>query len=145
MDLNIYRNRKISTFFGFIDFSYTYFLMKLLVGLFKTIEIYKKTNIIGIGGIFAVLQIVLILSIFVSTVLYFFNKITAYYMYFGQIILRFVFAMPSLGLFVKINYFVKNGTFQKVLLMLCLGIDLVRLAFTIRIIKKSRKDDSENT
>ena len=145
MDLNIYRNRKISTFFGFIDFSYTYFLIKLLVGLFKTIEIYKKTNIIGIGVIFAVLQIVLILSIFVSTVLYFFNKITAYYMYFGQIILRFVFAMPSLGLFVKINYFVKNGTFQKVILILCLGIDVVRLAFTIRIIKKSRKDDSENT
>ena len=141
LDLNIYRNRNVSLFFGFIDFSYVYFLIRLLAGIFKTIEINKQLDVTGLPQIFAVLQIVLIISIFVSTILYFSNKIATYYMYFGQIILRFMFAMPSLGLLLKINYFVKNATFQKILLIFCLALDLVRLVFTIIIIKKSKKNE----
>ena len=145
LDLNIYRNRNVSLFFGFIDFSYAYFLIRLLAGLFKTIKINRSLNVTWLPQFFAVLQIVLILSIFVSTVLYFSNKIVAYYMYFGQIILRFVFAMPSLGLLLKINYFVKNVTFQRILLIFCLALDFVRLVFTIIIIKKSKSEVKEKT
>lgn len=145
LDLNIYRNRKVSTLFGFIDFSYAYFLIRLLAGLFKTIKINRSLNVTWLPQVFAVLQIVLILSIFVSTVLYFSNKIETYYMYFGQIILRFVFAMPSLGLLLKINYFVKNVTFQRILLIFCLALDFVRLVFTIIIIKKSKSEVKEKT
>ena len=145
MDLNIYRNRNVSIFFGFIDFSYVYFLIRLLAGIFKTIEINKQLNVTGLPQIFAVLQIVLIISIFVSTILYFSNKLAAFYMYFGQIILRFVFAMPSLGLLLKINYFMKNVTFQKILLIFCLALDFVRLVFTIIIIKKSKSEVKEKT
>ena len=145
MDLNIYRNRNVSIFFGFIDFSYVYFLIRLLAGIFKTIEINKQLDVTGLPQIFAVLQIVLIISIFVSTILYFSNKLAAFYMYFGQIILRFVFAMPSLGLLLKINYFMKNVTFQKILLIFCLALDFVRLVFTIIIIKKSKSEVKEKT
>ena len=86
------------------------------------------------------LQILLITSIFVTGVLYFFNNITAYYIYFGQILLRFMFCMPSFGLLLKINILMKNSILYKILLCLCFIMELIRLIFTIIIIVKSRKN-----
>lgn len=140
MELNIYKNKKLSIFFGFLDFSYSYYLIKLLSGLFKTIQINIQTNIPFFWKYAPLLQILLILSIFVSIVLYFFNNIAAYYMYFGQIILRFLFAMPSLGLLLKIvKHFSDNAILSKILMILCLVLDFVRFIFTIIIVKKSKK------
>ena len=85
------------------------------------------------------LQILLVTSIFVTGVLYFFNNISAYYIYFGQILLRFVFCMPSFGLLLKINNLIKSNIFYNILLCLCLIMEVLRLIFNIIIIIKSKK------
>ena len=108
MELNIYKNRKISIFFGFLEFSNIYFLIKLLIGLFRTIKMNSVVEIPFLWKLLPFLQILLITSIFVTGVLYFFNNITAYYIYFVQILLRFMFCMPSFGLLLKINILMKN-------------------------------------
>ena len=139
MELSIYKNRKISIFFGFLEFSNIYFLIKLLIGLFRTIKMNSVVEIPFLWKILPFLQILLITSIFVTGVLYFFNNITAYYIYFGQILLRFAFYMPSFGLLLKINILIKSSIFYKVLLCVCLILEVVRLVFNIILIVKSKK------
>ena len=139
MELSIYKNRKISIFLGFLEFSNIYFLIKLLIGLFRTIRMNSLVEIPFLWKLLPFLQILLITSIFVTGVLYFFNNITAYYIYFGQILLRFAFCMPSFGLLLKINILIKSSIFYKVLLCVCLILEVVRLVFNIIIIVKSKK------
>ena len=139
MELNIYKNRKISIFLGFLEFSNAYFLIKLLIGLFETIKMNSVVEIPVLWKLSPVLQILLIVSIFVTGALYFFNNITAYYIYFGQIVLRFLFCMPSLGLLLKLNNFVNNNTLYRILLYFCFIMEVVRLIFNIIIIVKSRR------
>ena len=139
MELNIYKNRKISIFLGFLEFSNIYFLIKLLIGLFKTIKMNSLVEIPVLWKLQPFLQILLIISIFVTGLLYFFNNITAFYIYFGQIILRFMFCMPSLGLLLKINILRKNDILYKTFLYFCLIMEVVRLIFNITIIIKSKK------
>ena len=139
MELSIYKNRKISIFFGFLEFSNIYFLIKQLIGLFRTIQMNSVVEIPFLWKLLPFLQILLITSIFVTGVLYFFNNITAYYIYFGQILLRFMFCMPSFGLLLKISILMKNSILYKILLCLCFIMELIRLIFTIIIIVKSRK------
>ena len=139
MELNIYKNRKISIFIGILELSNFYFLIKLFIGIVKSLPysfnfpqpLYFKLS--------PILQMILIISIFITGILYLMNKIVPYYIYFGQIILRFLFSMPTLGLLLKLNYFFKNHTFYMVLLVFCMAMDIVRLVFTILIIKKSKK------
>lgn len=140
MELNIYKNRKISILLGFLEFSNIYFLIKLLIGLFRTIKMNSVVEIPFLWKLLPFLQILLITSIFVTGVLYFFNNITAFYIYFGQILLRFMFCMPSFGLLLKINILMKNSILYKILLCLCFIMELIRLIFTIIIIVKSRKN-----
>ena len=140
MELNIYKNRKISIFLGFLEFSNIYFLIKLLIGLFRTIKMNSVVEIPFLWKLLPFLQILLITSIFVTGVLYFFNIITSFYIYFGQILLRFMFCMPSFGLLLKINILMKNSILYKILLCLCFIMELIRLIFTIIIIVKSRKN-----
>lgn len=139
MELSIYKNRKISIFLGFLEFSNIYFLTKLLIRLFSTIKMNSMAEIPVLWKLLPFLQILLIASIFVTGVLYFFNNITAYYIYFGQILLRFAFCMPSFGLLLKINILIKSSIFYKVLLCVCLILEVVRLVFNIIIIVKSKK------
>ena len=143
MELSIYKNRKISIFLGFLEFSNIYFLIKLLIGLFRTIKMNSVVEIPFLWKLLPFLQILLITSIFVTGLLYFFNNITAYYFYFGQILLRFMFCMPSFGLLLKINILMKNSILYKILLCLCFIMELIRLIFTIMIIVKSRKSNEE--
>ncbi len=138
MELNIYKNRKISTTIGILELSNFYFLIKLFVGLVKSIPSNLKASLPLYFKLSPILQSLLVISIFITGFLYLFNKIEAYFIYFGQIIFRFIFCMPTLGLLLKINYFVKNATFYKVLVLFTLGMDLVRLVFTILILRKSR-------
>ena len=140
MELSIYKNRKISIFQGLLELSNIYYLIKVLIGLFITI----KTNLFMEGipllwRLLPFLQILLVLSIFVTIVLYFYNNITAYYIYFGQIILRFVFCMPSFRLLLKINLLIKTNTFYNILLCFCLILEVARLIFNIIVIVKSKK------
>ena len=144
MELNIYKNRKISILLGFLEFSNIYFLIKLLIGLFRTIKMNSVVEIPFLWKLLPFLQILLITSIFVTGVLYFFNNITAFYIYFGQILLRFMFCMPSFGLLLKINILMKNSILYKILLCLCFIMELIRLIFTIIIIVKSRKNKWRN-
>ncbi len=139
MELSIYKNRKISIFLGLLEFSNTYFLIKLLIGLFGTIKMNSMVEIPILWKLSPFLQILLIISIFVTGVLYLVNNITAYYIYFGQIVLRFLFCMPSLGLLLKLNIFVNNNLFYRILLYFCFIMEVVRLIFTIIIIVKSRR------
>ncbi len=139
MELSIYKNRKISIFLGFLEFSNIYFLIKLLIGLFGTIKMNSTIEIPFLWRLLPFLQILLIVSIFVTGILYFLNNITAYYIYFGQILLRFVFCMPSFGLLLKTNIIIKNNIVYKILLYLCFILEVVRLIFNIIIIIKSKK------
>ena len=143
MELSIYKNRKISIFLGFLEFSNIYFLIKLLIGLFKTIKMNSCIEIPFLWKLLPFLQILLITSIFVTGVLYFFNNITAYYIYFGQIILRFMFCMPSFGLLLKFNILIKNDIIYKILLYFCFIMELIRLICNIIIIVKSKKQIKE--
>ena len=139
MELNIYKNKKISFLLGFLEYSYIYFLIKLLIGLFGTIKMNSTIEIPFLWRLLPFLQILLIVSIFVTGILYFLNNITAYYIYFGQILLRFVFCMPSLGLLLKTNIIIKNNIVYKTLLYFCFILEVVRLIFNIIIIIKSKK------
>ncbi len=139
MELSIYKNRKISIFLGFLEFSNIYFLIKLLISLFRTIRTNSMVEIPFLFKLLPFLQILLVTSIFVTGVLYFFNNISAYYIYFGQILLRFVFCMPSFGLLLKINNLIKSNIFYNILLCLCLIMEVLRLIFNIIIIIKSKK------
>ena len=139
MELNIYKNKKISFLLGFLEFSYIYFLIKLLIGLFGTIKMNSTIEIPFLWRLLPFLQILLIVSIFVTGILYFLNNITAYYIYFGQILLRFVFCMPSFGLLLKTNIIIKNNIVYKILLYFCFILEVVRLIFNIIIIIKSKK------
>jgi hypothetical protein len=139
MELSIYKNRKISIFLGFLEFSNIYFLIKLLIGLFGTIKMNSTIEIPFLWRLLPFLQILLIVSIFVTGILYFLNNITAYYIYFGQILLRFVFCMPSFWLLLKTNIIIKNNIVYKILLYLCFILEVVRLIFNIIIIIKSKK------
>lgn len=139
MELSIYKNRKISLFLGFLEFSNICFLIKLLIGLFKTIKMNSVVEISFFWKLWPFLQILLIVSIFVTGVLYFFNIITAYYIYFGQILLRFAFCMPSFGLLLKINILIQSNIFYKILLCFCFIMEIIRLIFNIIIIVKSKK------
>ena len=140
MELNIYKNRKISIFFGFLEFSNIYFLIKLSIGLFGTIKMNSDIQIPILWKLSPFLQILLILSIFVTGVLYFFNNITAYYIYFGQVLLRTVFCMPSFGLLLKINSLINSGILYKILLVFCFVLEGMRLIFNIIIIHKSKSN-----
>lgn len=139
MELNIYKNKKISFLLGFLEYSYIYFLIKLLIGLFGTIKMNSTIEIPFLWRLLPFLQILLIVSIFVTGILYFLNNITAYYIYFGQILLRFVFCMPSFGLLLKTNIIIKNNIVYKILLYFCFILEVVRLIFNIIIIIKSKK------
>ena len=138
MELSIYKNRKISIFFGFLEFSNTYFLIKLLIGLLKTIKMNFGTQFPLLWKLLPFLQILLIISIFVTGTLYFFNNITAYYIYFGQVLLRIAFCIPSFGLLLKINILTKNDIFYKILLIVCFTLEAIRLIFNIIIIRMSK-------
>ena len=140
MELNIYKSRKISNVLGILEFSNIYLLIKLLIGLIKSIK--STLTVPQLPVLFKILpflQILLIVSIFVTGVLYFFNNITAYYIYFGQILLRIVFFMPSFGLLLQINKLTKNNTVYKILAGLCFILEAVRLIITIIILVKSKK------
>lgn len=136
MEFNINKNKRISIVFGIIEISNIYFLVKTLIGIVKTFSANSvlETTI----TIMLLMEIVLIISILISGILYFLNKIAAYYIYFGQIILRFVFALPSFGILLKLNYFFKNQTLYKTLFVLCIILEVLRLAVTIFVIIKSR-------
>lgn len=143
MELNIYKNKKISIFWGIIEFSNIYFLIKLFIGLLKTIKTnfnMGNLNIPFLWKLFSIIEILLILSIIISGCLYFFNKRSAYYIYYGQVILRILFALPSFGLLLKINYFFKNEILYKILFIICIILEILRLITTIFITIKSKKD-----
>ena len=141
MELNIYKNKKISVFLGFLEFSNIYFVIKLLIGLFKTIKMNFGTQIPLLWKLLPFLQILLIISLFVTGTLYFFNNITAYYIYFGQLLLKIAFCMPSFGLLLKINILIKSDILYKILLLVCIILEIIRLIFNVMIIVKSKKDD----
>ena len=140
MEFNINKNKRISIVFGIIEYSNIYFLIKTLIGLVKMFSANSvlETTI----TIMLLMEIVLIISILISGILYFLNKIAAYYIYFGQIILRFVFALPSFGILLKLNYFFKNQTLYKTLFVLCMILEALRLVATIYIIIKSKASNA---
>lgn len=140
MEFNINKNKRMSIVFGIIEYSNIYFLIKTLIGLIKTFSANSvlETTI----TIMLLMEIVLIISILISGTLYFFNKIAAYYIYFGQIILRLVFALPSFGILLKLNYFFKNQTLYKTFFVLCMILEALRLVATIYIIIKSKASNA---
>lgn len=143
-------NKRSSFIFAIFDLYRVYTYTVLLIGISKSIPSTigfisaAKLPILSYIPIIlaSVLQIILILSIFASGILYLLNKKIAYYMYFPQFVLRLLFVMPTFGIILSPVKYNAGSTLYKVLLAVCIILEIGRLAATIFCLIKDRKSST---
>ena len=138
-------NRKSSFILAVFDLYRVYYYVSILIRLCPSLKsmfrIASDNSLVYLSIILSVLQALLIVSFFVSGVLYLFNSKIAYYMYFPQFILRCVFFMPTFGIILMLNHGNGHGILYKVLVSICALLELGRLAVTIYCLKKRKADN----
>lgn len=106
----------------------------------SNIPLYFKSiicNSISINSkVLLVIQLILVFSIFVSSVIYFIDMKLAYLMYFPQFVLRIVFFMTTFSYIIKINLFFNNNVLSILLSVLVIIFEVIRLLYSIYIVRK---------
>lgn len=130
--------KRQSFILGIFDLYYTWHNLRFIPGLIKTIKMYsshiiQKDFLLFMSGIISpIIQIIFILSLLVSGILYFLNKKAAYIMYFPQFVFRFLYVMPTFAIILKVCNMNYGSTLYKVLLIVCAILEITRLFATIR-------------
>ena len=138
---DVNQNKKWNIFFGILEFSNVYTLVKIIINLFRRLMEHIEITV-GIPFIIQTIpyiQAILALSIFATGILYFCNKLIAYKIYFLQFFFRLLFFIPSFGLLLKIDLLVKNSVFYMVLGVACLILEICRLIVSIFIVHESMR------
>lgn len=141
-------NKKSSLILGIFDLYYVWHYFKLIPGLIKNLASYSPYLTGGIDNntllffsviVSSIIQIIFILSLIVSGILYLFNKKAAYIMYFPQFVLRFFYVMPTFGIILRVCKMDYGTILYKVLLIFCTFMEFGRLFVTIKcLIKENR-------
>ena len=138
---DVNHNKKWNIFFGILEFSNAYTLIKMVINLFKSFSKGAETNpyIPLLIKAIPYLQVILIISIFVTGILYFCNKLIAYKIYFVQFFFRLLMFMPSFGLLLKLRVLIPNPVFINVMSVICLILEICRFVVSIFIVHESRR------
>lgn len=138
---DVNHNKKWNIFFGILEFSNAYMLIKMVINLFKSFSKGAETNpnIPLLFKVLPYLELILIISIFVTGILYFCNKLIAYKIYFVQFFFRLLFFIPSFGLLLKLRVFISNSVFMNVMNVVCVILEVCRFVVTIFIVHESRR------
>ena len=138
---DVNQNKKWNIFFGLLEFSNIYTLAMIIINLFKrhSEQLERTADMPFIIQAIPYIQSILALSIFVTGVLYFYNKLAAYRIYFVQFFFRLLFFIPSFGLLLKIDLLVKNPVFYTVLGVICIILEICRLIVSIFIVHESKR------
>ena len=138
---DVNHNKKWNIFFGVLEFSNIYTLVKIIIYLFKRhVEHIERTaDMYFIIQAIPYIQAILALSIIATGILYFCNKLVAYKIYFVQFFFRLLFFIPSFGLLLKIDLLVKNSVFYTVLAIICFILEICRFNVSIFIVHESKR------
>ncbi len=138
---DVNHNKKWNIFFGILEFSNAYTLIRLLINFFTKFSQRTATTMDMPLLIRAIpyLQFILIISIFVTGILYFCNKLIAYKIYFVQFFFRLLMFIPSFGLLLKLRVLIPNPVFINVMSVICLILEIGRFVITIFIVHESRR------
>ncbi len=138
---DVNHNKKWNIFFGILEFSNAYTLIKMVINLFMSFSKGAETNpyIPLLFKVMPYLQFILIISIFVTGILYFCNKLIAYKIYFVQFFFRLLMFMPSFGLLLKLRHIIPGSVFINVMNVVCLILEVCRFVVTIIIVHESRR------
>ena len=138
---DVNHNKKWNIFFGILEFSNAYTLIRILINFFKRFSTLAASTADMPLLIKAIpyLQFILIISIFVTGILYFCNKLIAYKIYFVQFFFRLLMFMPSFGLLLKLRVFISNSVFINLMSVVCLILEICRFVVSIFIVHESRR------
>ncbi len=138
-DINI--NKKWSLFFGILEFSTIYTMISLIINFFKNHagKLEANVNIPAYIKVLPYLQIVLIVSIFITGIFYFCNKLIAYKIYFVQFFFRLLFFMPSFGLLLMLKFFISAPIFINIMGVVCVVLEICRFVITLFIVHESKR------
>lgn len=138
---DVNHNKKWNIFFGILEFSNAYTLIRILINFFKRFSTLAASTADMPLLIKAMpyLQFILIISIFVTGILYFCNKLIAYKIYFVQFFFRLLMFMPSFGLLLKLRVLIPNPVFINVMSVVCLILEICRFVVSIFIVHESRR------
>ena len=132
---DVNHNKKWNIFFGVLEFSNIYTLVMIIINLFRR----HAEHVERTADLHFIIQAILVLSIIATGILYFFNKLVAYKIYFVQFFFRLLFFIPSFGLLLKIDLLVKNSVFYTVLAIICLILEICRFIVSIFIVHESKR------
>ena len=96
-------------------------------------------RLLSIATILPYLQIVLIVSIFITGIFYFCNKLIAYKIYFVQFFFRLLFFMPSFGLLLMLKFFISAPIFINIMGVVCVVLEICRFVITLFIVHESKR------
>ena len=138
---DVNHNKKWNIFFGILEFSNAYTLIRLLINFFTKFSERAETtaNMPLLIRAIPYLQLILIISIFVTGILYFCNKLIAYKIYFVQFFFRLLMFIPSFGLLLKLRVLIPNPVFINVMSVICLILDICRFVVSIFIVHESKR------
>ena len=139
--IDVNQNKKWNIFFGILEFSNIYAMIMIIINLFKShaenLEIAE--DIPSFFQVIPYMQVILVLSIIATGILYFCNKLVAYKIYFVQFFFRLLFFIPSFGVLLKINLLVNNSVFYIVLGIVCVILEICRFIVSIFIVHESNR------
>ena len=139
--IDVNQNKKWNIFFGILEFSNIYAMIMIIINLFKShaenLEIAE--DIPSFFQVIPYMQVILVLSIIATGILYFCNKLVAYKIYFVQFFFRLLFFIPSFGVLLEINLLVKNSVFYIVLGIVCVILEICRFIVSIFIVHESNQ------
>ena len=138
---DVNQNKKRNIFFGILEFSNIYAMIMIIINLFKShaenLEIAE--DIPSFFQVIPYMQVILVLSIIATGILYFCNKLVAYKIYFVQFFFRLLFFIPSFGVLLEINLLVKNSVFYIILGIVCVILEICRFIVSIFIVHESNR------
>ncbi len=139
--IDVNQNKKWNIFFGILEFSNIYAMIMIIIKFFKShaenLEIAE--DIPSFFQVIPYMQVILVLSIIATGILYFCNKLVAYKIYFVQFFFRLLFFIPSFGVLLEINLLVKNSVFYIVLGIVCVILEICRFIVSIFIVHESNR------
>ena len=139
--IDVNQNKKWNIFFGILEFSNIYAMIMIIINLFKShaenLEIAE--DIPSFFQVIPYMQVILVLSIIATGILYFCNKLVAYKIYFVQFFFRLLFFIPSFGVLLEINLLVNNSVFYIVLGIVCVILEICRFIVSIFIVHESNR------
>ena len=138
---DVNHNKKWNIFFGVLEFSNIYTLVMIIINLFRrhAEHVERTADLHFIIQAIPYIQAILVLSIIATGILYFFNKLVAYKIYFVQFFFRLLFFIPSFGLLMKIDLLLKNSVVNTVLGIICIFFEICRFIISIFIVHESKR------